>query len=87
MPTPFLSAALLLGLALLGGLVLQPFLVSVAWASILAFVTWPVYRMLRRQFAGRDTLSALIMTSFSILVLGRVDILISNFAKVSSKVC
>ena len=69
MPTPFLFVALLLGLALLGGLVLQPFLVSVAWASILAYVTWPVYRMLRRLFAGRDMLSASIMTSFSILVL------------------
>ena len=69
MPSSTLFAALLLGLVLLGGIVLQPFLVSVAWACILAYVTWPLYRMLRRRLVGRDTLSAWIMTSFSVLVM------------------
>lgn len=69
MPNQLLLAALLLLLALLGGIVLQPFAVSVTWAGILAYVTWPLYRLLRRQFRGRDTVSAMIMTSFSVLVL------------------
>lgn len=50
------------GLLLLSYLVLQPFLVPVIWALILAYVTWPVYAYLRRKMRGQATLSALIMT-------------------------
>jgi predicted PurR-regulated permease PerM len=69
MPGPFLLAALLIGLTLLGGIVLQAILVSLTRASILAYMTWPVYRILHRQFASRDMVSALMMTSSSVLVL------------------
>ncbi|MBK4738595.1 AI-2E family transporter [Noviherbaspirillum pedocola] len=69
MPSHLLLAALLFLLALLGGIVLQPFAVSVIWAGILAYVTWPVYQLLRRKFPGRETITAMIMTAFSVLVL------------------
>lgn len=42
--------------------VLMPFLVPVAWAGILVYVTWPFYLRLRKWSGERSTLSALIMT-------------------------
>lgn len=42
--------------------VLSPFLAALAWAGILAYVTWPLHRRLRSRLAGRDTLAALLMT-------------------------
>lgn len=42
--------------------VLSPFFAALAWAGILAYVTWPLYRRLKRRLAGRDTLAALLMT-------------------------
>ncbi len=42
--------------------VLSPFLAALAWAGILAYVTWPLHRRLRSRLAGRDTLAALMMT-------------------------
>ncbi|MHB1143673.1 MAG: AI-2E family transporter [Thiobacillus sp.] len=42
--------------------VLSPFLASLAWAGILAYVTWPLHRRLRHRLSGRDTLAALLMT-------------------------
>jgi len=58
---------LLLGaLVLLSYLVLRLFLVPIAWASILAFLTWPAYRQVRRVLPGGDTLSALVMTALLI---------------------
>lgn len=53
---------LLGGLLLLSYAVLHMFIVPVAWAVILAFATWPVYRRLRRALRGYPTLSALLMT-------------------------
>lgn len=57
------------GLLLLAFAVLQPFLVPVAWAGILAYVTWPLYLRLRRRLPGRTTIAALLMTIFLTLVL------------------
>ncbi len=54
--------ALLGGLVLLSYAVLQPFLVPVIWALILAHVTWPLYVRLRRLMRERATLAALVMT-------------------------
>jgi predicted PurR-regulated permease PerM len=54
--------ALLGGLVLLGYAVLKPFLVPVIWAFILAYVTWPLFRRLRRALGERATLSAVFMT-------------------------
>lgn len=42
--------------------VLWPFFAALAWAGIMAYVTWPLYRRLLRRLAGRDTLAAVLMT-------------------------
>ena len=42
--------------------VLSPFLASLAWAGILAYVTWPLHQRLSRRLPGRDNLAALLMT-------------------------
>lgn len=49
-------------LLLLGFGVLQPFFAPIAWAVILVFVTWPVYRRIRVWLRGHHTASALAMT-------------------------
>ncbi len=51
--------------------VLNRFLIPVAWAAILAYVTWPAYRRLSALLRGQRTLSAVIMT----LVLGAAFVL------------
>ena len=50
------------GLLLLSYIVLRLFLVPLAWAGILAYVTWPLYRRLRNLLRGGATGSALLMT-------------------------
>ena len=42
--------------------VLSPFLAALAWAGILAYVTWPLHQWLSRRLPGRDNLAALLMT-------------------------
>lgn len=42
--------------------VLSPFFVALAWAGILAYVTWPLYARLRHNVSRRDNLAALLMT-------------------------
>ena len=42
--------------------VLSPFLAALAWAGILAYVTWPLHQRLSRRLPGRDNLAALLMT-------------------------
>jgi predicted PurR-regulated permease PerM len=42
--------------------VLSPFLAALAWAGILAYVTWPLHQRLCRRLPGRDRLCALLMT-------------------------
>lgn len=59
---PLVVVLLLGGLLLLSYAVLNPFLVPVIWALILAYVTWPLYRRLRKLMRGQATLSALAMT-------------------------
>ncbi|HLT25731.1 MAG TPA: AI-2E family transporter [Zeimonas sp.] len=62
-----LSNRVVLGI-LLGGLlllvyaVMRPFLAPIAWALILAYVTWPLVVRTRQMFGGRNTLAALVMT-------------------------
>jgi len=58
-----ITAVLLAGILLLGYRVLEPFIVPLVWAGILAFVSWPAYQRLRRLCGGRATLAALLMTS------------------------
>ena len=55
-------AVLLGGLVFLAFTVLHLFLVPLAWAGILAYTTWPLYRQVRRVTGGWPNLSALAMT-------------------------
>ncbi len=57
-----LLAGFFAGLILLGFQVLQHFIIPVAWAGILVYVTWPFYRRLRTLLGGRHTPAALLMT-------------------------
>ena len=57
-----LSFVLLAVLVLLGYRVVEPFIVPVVWASILAYVSWPAYTWLVAKLHGRELLAALIMT-------------------------
>lgn len=56
--------AFLFGLLVLGYWVLVPFFVPVAWALILVYVTWPIYRRLRAWLPAYPNISALLMTLF-----------------------
>ena len=57
-----ITAALLVGLVLLGFRIMDPFIVPLIWAGILGFVSWPAYRWLRGRCRGRNTIAALLMT-------------------------
>ncbi len=58
-----ITATLLAGLVLLGFRVMEPFIVPVVWAAILAFVTWPAYQRVLNALRGRRVLAALLMTA------------------------
>jgi predicted PurR-regulated permease PerM len=58
-----ISVVLLGGLVVLGFRVMEPFIVPVVWAAILAFVTWPAYERLVRACHGRSILASLILTT------------------------
>lgn len=58
-----LTLGMLAGLLLLGFLVLDPFIVPVVWAAILAYVTWPGYEWLLGKCRGRSIIAALAMTA------------------------
>ena len=49
--------------------VLRPFLVPVAWAGILAFSTWPVFRRLNHGLGERSGWAALVMTVLVVLTI------------------
>lgn len=50
------------GLLVLAYAVLQLFLVPVAWAAIMAHITWPLHLWIKRMLGGRSTPSAVLMT-------------------------
>ncbi len=58
-----IPAIFLTGLLLLGYLILQEFLLTLAWAIIIAYTAWPPYLWLKRRLNGHATLSAAVMTS------------------------
>ncbi|MCP5327068.1 MAG: AI-2E family transporter [Steroidobacteraceae bacterium] len=62
-------ASLLAGLLLLAFQVLQPFLVPVIWAVILAYVTWPAHERLVKVFRGRRSPAALTMTILMVILI------------------
>lgn len=76
---------LIAGLLLLSYQVLQFFLVPVAWAGILAFVTWPIYARLAQAAPDMRNLTALAMTialaaTFVVPVIGLVVMLKEDVA-------
>jgi predicted PurR-regulated permease PerM len=58
----FALGLFLVGLLYLSYQVLQLFLVPVAWAAILVYVTWPIFRRLRDLLGRQVGLAALLMT-------------------------
>jgi len=73
------------GLALLYGtyVVLQPFLVPMAWAAILAYVTWPLFRAARRLTKRPRVVAAVITLTVALGVgvpLGWILALLGNEA-------
>lgn len=53
---------LLGGLVLLGYIVVQPFIVPVAWAMVIAYASWPLHVLVRQYVTQKATLSALLTT-------------------------
>ncbi|PKM37781.1 MAG: AI-2E family transporter [Gammaproteobacteria bacterium HGW-Gammaproteobacteria-10] len=60
---------LLAGLLLLGYWVLSGFLLSITWAFIIAYATWPAYRRLRTLLKDNGNLSASIMTGIIAMII------------------
>ena len=57
-------AAMLAALVLLAVMILEPFVVPVIWAVILAYVCWPLNQRLVKIMNGRRQAAALLMTLF-----------------------
>jgi predicted PurR-regulated permease PerM len=57
-----ITVVLLAILVILGFQILDPFIVPMVWAAILAYVSWPAYQWLVRKLKGRTTLASLLMT-------------------------
>ena len=64
-----LGIGALLLLAIGCTVVLWPFLSSLAWAAVICFSTWPIYRRCERLLGGRRGLAAAAMTLLVTLVL------------------
>lgn len=71
---PALQKVLLFGLIFilfyLSFQVLKYFIVPVLWAAIIAYITWPLYHSVQKFCGPRPTLSATIMISMVVLVVG-----------------
>ena len=71
---PALQKVLLFGLIFilfyLSFQVLKYFIVPVLWAAIIAYITWPLYHSVQKLCGSRPTLSAPIMISLVVLVVG-----------------
>lgn len=55
-------ALLLVGLVALTYIVIRPFLVPIAWAVIVSYVTWPLHLWIRRRLPGRHSAAAVLTT-------------------------
>jgi predicted PurR-regulated permease PerM len=68
-----ITVTMVAGLVLLGFRVMQPFIIPVVWAAILAFVTWPAYERVLRACHGRSVIASLILTAaVSVAVIGPI---------------
>lgn len=68
------ALALLIGTAVA---IFRPFLVPLAWAAILAYATWPVFRRLEAGLRGRNAWAAGVMTVLIVLVLVGPAVMVS----------
>lgn len=68
-PQHLIPALLLTGLLFLGYLVLREFFLTLIWAFILAYVTWPIYQWLDRKTKHHHNISASIMTALITLTM------------------
>lgn len=59
----FVPSLLLAGLLVLAFMVLREFLLTLIWSFIIAYVTWPPYRWLKKRLHNNATISAAVMTS------------------------
>jgi len=57
-----ITVVLLAGLVLLGFRVLEPFIVPIVWACILAYVSWPAYTWMLQRLGKRASLASVVMT-------------------------
>jgi predicted PurR-regulated permease PerM len=57
-----ITVVMLAVLVILGFQILDPFIVPMVWAAILAYVSWPAYQWLLRVCRGRAIIAALAMT-------------------------
>ena len=60
---------LVLGLMFATLLVLQPFLVPMAWAGVVAYMTWGIYARVRRE-TGHPAITAALFALFVLLLFG-----------------
>lgn len=70
-----IAVSIILTLALVFGafLVLEPFILPIAWAVVLVLATWPLYRRLSELWPGRPRRSAAVMTvSLALLLIALV---------------
>ncbi|MEC8886754.1 MAG: AI-2E family transporter [Pseudomonadota bacterium] len=71
---PILQRLLLFGLffclILLSFEILKYFIVPVLWAAIIAYITWPLYLRIFKWVGERKNLSAILMTTLLVLVVG-----------------
>ncbi len=68
-PQYLIPTLLLIALFYLSYLILQEFLLTIVWAFILTYVTWPLYQWLNRRVSQPKNLSAIIMTALLSLTL------------------
>ena len=57
------------GLVALAFMVVAPFMAPIAWASVLAYATWPLAERIRRWCKNKDTLAAFLATALLALTL------------------
>ena len=68
-PQYLIPTLLLVALLYLSYLILHEFLLTLVWAFILTYVTWPLYQGLNRRISQPKNLSAIIMTAILSLTL------------------
>ncbi len=61
-PRKLLLLAIVCSIAIACLVVLRPFLAPIAWATILVYASWPLYRRIRAKFGRFNSTAALVMT-------------------------